>query len=115
MYPDDTQFIVYEFIRNKDDEDAVIIGHPLTGKYLSIPTTALEVVDLLSKGKTFKEVCDIEDLSTQEIIGLTSFLEKLELDDLLRSKVIAKLRYAIHKNPKPHQDSDIISNKFRRK
>lgn len=86
MYSNETIVTVHPFTRQSEGED-VVIGSLETGIFLALPPEAVEILDLLARGKSVGEVADLYFQKTGETPDLEDLLSHLETKGLVEPEV----------------------------
>ena len=96
MYSRDSIVAVGPFTRQREGEE-VVIGNPDAGIFLAIPPAAVEILDLLARGKSVGEVSDLHFQKHGETPDLEDLLTHLEAKGLIGHEVNGLARLS-----KPH-------------
>ena len=82
---DETTLKFHDLYKGEEEDGFVLVGRQDIASYLSIPSEALEVIDLLGSGKTVGEVKKILEEKYGEEVEIEEFIEDLIKNEMVKS------------------------------
>ena len=82
----DSSIIQFHHLFRGDEEDGlVVVGRQDIGSYVRIPAGALEIIDLLDSGKTFRTVKQVLEAQYGEEVEIRDFVEDMIHNEMVKS------------------------------
>ncbi len=85
LITDETTLKFHDLYKGEEEDGFVLVGRQDIASYLSIPSEALEVIDLLDSGKTVGEVKKILEEKYREEVEIAEFIEDLIKNEMVKS------------------------------
>ncbi|MBU7012002.1 MAG: hypothetical protein HXS46_15065 [Theionarchaea archaeon] len=82
---DESVVTFHDLYRGQEEDGFILVGRQDIGSYVSIPADALEVIDLLSAGKTIGETEHILEEKYGEEVEIREFIQDLLDNEMVRS------------------------------
>lgn len=82
---DESVVTFHDLYRGQEEDGFILVGRQDIGSYVSIPVDALEVIDLLSAGKTIGETEHILEEKYGEEVEIREFIQDLLDNEMVRS------------------------------